>query len=108
MTVPTQADLLVKESDFQEWYRDLTIRTGWLNSHIWRSIHSPAGFPDNVSVRLEPVPRLVICELKTEDLKNSQPSIDQWMWLYILQHMPFVEAFLFRPSDRDLIEALLK
>ena len=102
------ADKLMKESDFQEWYRDLTVRRGWLNSHTWRSIHSPSGFPDNVSVRLEPKPRIVIAELKTEDLKVSQPSIDQWMWLYILQHIPFVECFLFRPSDRNSIEELLK
>lgn len=98
----------LKESDFQEWLRQLALTYGYLYFHVHRAIHSPSGFPDAVLVRLEPKPRLVFIELKTEDMKNSQPSIDQWIWLKILQHLPFVECYLFRPSDRDYMEEVLK
>ena len=99
----------LKESDFQEWLRQLAITYGYMYFHVHRSIHSPSGFPDAVLVRLEPKPRLIFIELKTDDLKNSQPSEDQWAWLYILQQLPApVECYLFRSSDRDYVEVLLK
>ena len=98
----------LKEADFQEWLRQLAITYGYLYFHVHRSQFSPSGFPDAVLVRLEPKPRLIFIELKTEDMKNSQPSIDQWIWLKILQHIPFIECYLFRPSDRDCIEEVLK
>ena len=103
----TLADKLMKESDFQEWLRDLAIRRDWILYHTHRSMHSPAGFPDDVLVRLEPHPRIIFLELKTEDLGVSQPSVEQWQWLYILQHIPFIEAYMVRPSDREFIEELL-
>ena len=100
--------LELKETDFQEWLRQLAITFGYAYFHVHRAIHSPSGFPDMVMVRLEPKPRLIFAELKTDDLKVSQPSIEQWMWLCILQHIPGVECYLFRPSDRDWIEEVLK
>ena len=101
---------MITEQDFQEWLRDLvTYPTyGYAYYHTHRSKSSPSGFPDTVLLRLEPKPRLIFAELKTDDLKNSQPSIDQWFWLYMLQHLPFGEAYLWRPSDRDEIEVILK
>jgi len=99
---------VITERDFQEWFRQLAIIYGYLFYHTHRSQFSPSGFPDNVLVRLEPEPRLIFAELKTDDLKVSQPSIDQWMWLYILQHIPGIECYLFRPSDRDEIEEILR
>lgn len=100
---------LMTEADFQEWLRQLAIVYGYLYFHTHRAIHSPSGFPDMVLVRLEPEPRLIFCELKTDDLKNSQPSIDQYLWLFCLQHLPKpVECYLFRPSDRDTVEAILR
>jgi len=98
----------ITEKAFQEWFRKRAIKNSYLFYHTHRSQFSPSGFPDNVLVRLEPEPRLIFCELKTDDLKVSQPSIDQWMWLYILQHIPGVECYLFRPSDFDEIDELLK
>ena len=99
----------LRESDFQEWLRQLAATYGYLYYHTHRAAHSPSGFPDTVMVRLEPKPRLVFAELKTEDMKNSQPSLDQWAWLYILQHLKRpVECYLWRPSDRDKIEEILK
>ncbi|KKK61009.1 hypothetical protein LCGC14_3018600, partial [marine sediment metagenome] len=75
--------------------------------HTHRSQNSPSGFPDTVLLRLEPKKRLIFAELKTDDLKVSQPSIDQWFWLYMLQQLPFVECYMWRPSDRDEIEVIL-
>lgn len=99
----------LKESDFQEWLRQLAEVYGYMFYHTHRSQFSPSGFPDIVMVRLEPKPRLIFIELKTDDLKHSQPSIDQWVWLYILQHIGKpVECFLWRPSDRDFIEEVMK
>ena len=100
--------MMIKEVHFQEWLRQLALTYGYAYYHTHRAIHSPSGFPDTVMVRLEPRPRLIFAELKTEDMENSQPSPDQWFWLYILQHLPFVEAYLWRPSDRDKIEELMK
>lgn len=100
---------LIKETDFQEWLRQLAITYGYMYYHPHRSEHSPSGFPDTVLVRLEPSPRLIFAELKTDDMVNSQPSIDQWAWLYILQQLhPPAECYLWRVSDRDKIEEILK
>ena len=98
----------IKESAFQEWLRQLALTYGYTYYHTHRATHSPSGFPDTVMVRLEPSPRLIFAELKTDDMVNSQPSADQWAWLYILQHIPGIEVYLWRPSDRDDIEELMK
>ncbi len=101
----------VAEAQFQEWLRQLVALPiyGYVYYHTHRSIASPAGFPDTVLIRLEPAPRLIFIELKTDDFENSQPSIDQWLWLYMLQQIGEpVEAYLFRVSDRDEIEEVLK
>jgi len=101
--------LLLRESDFQEWLRQLSATFGYLYYHTHRAAHSPAGFPDTFMVRLEPKPRLIFAELKTDDMLNSQPSIDQWVWLRILQRLGgLVECYMWRPTDRDQIEEILK
>ena len=104
------ANALISETDFLEWLRQLVKLPvyGYAFYHTHRSQFSPSGFPDIVLLRLEPKPRLIFVELKTDDLENSQPSIDQWVWLYMLQQVPFVEAYLWRPSDRDYIEKILR
>lgn len=100
----------IPEDAFQEWWRQLMPVLGWENYHTYRSAKSPSGFPDNVAIRLEPSPRLVFAELKTDDLKTSQPSIEQYEWLERLQTLGRlrVEAYLFRPGDRDIIEQIMK
>ena len=102
-----EAALALSEKDFQEWLRQLALTFGYVYYHTHRSQFSPSGFPDTVLIRLEPIPRLIFAELKTDD-PDSQPSIDQWLWLYMLQHIPGVECYLFRPSDRNWIEELLR
>jgi len=94
------------ERQFQEQVRQLAKMFGWLYYHTWKSFHSPAGFPDCVLVRLEPEPRLIFIELKSD---KGQPTIDQWIWLYILQQLPApVEAYLFKPPDIEEIARILK
>jgi len=101
---------VLTEKQFEGQVKELATKYfGYTYYHTWRSIHSPAGFPDCVLVRLEPEPRLIFAELKTDDLKNSQPSFDQWMWLYILQQLPApVECYLWRPDDIERIAEVLR
>jgi len=99
----------ITEKQFESQIKDLAKLYGYIYYHTWRSFHSPAGWPDCVLVRLEPEPRLIIAELKTDNLKTSQPSFDQWMWLYILQQLPApVECYLWRCSDFDEITEILR
>lgn len=98
----------MSEADFQESLRQLAKIYGYTYFHVHHSIHSPSGFPDMVLARLEPEPRLIFVELKTDNLSVSQPSFDQWLWLYILQHIGKpVECYLFRPSDWDEMVGIL-
>jgi len=90
----------ITERQFEAQVKELSKIYGWLYYHTHRSQFSPSGFPDIVIARLAPEPRLLFIELKTDDIKNSQPSIDQWTWLYILQQLPApVECYLWRPTD---------
>jgi len=82
----------ISEKDFEGQIRDLAKLFGWLYYHTWRSIHSPAGFPDCVLVR---PPRLIFAELKSE---KGQLSDKQKEWLEVLKETS-VEVYLWRPSD---------
>lgn len=96
------------EAQFREQIRELSKLFGYMFYFTHRSQFSPSGFPDCVLVRFEPEPRLIFIELKTDD-KGSQPSIDQWMWLCILQHLPKpVECYMWRPSDWDDLADILR
>lgn len=101
--------ITITEKQFESQVKSLAKMFGYLYYHTWRSFHSPAGFPDCVLVRLEPEPRLIFAELKTDDIKTSQPSEDQWFWLYILQHIPKpVECYMWRPEDIEEIAETLR
>ena len=101
--------IVISEKVFEGQVKQLAGLFGYLYYHTWRSFHSPSGFPDVVMMRLEPGPRMVFAELKTDDLKNSQPSFEQWLWLYMLQQLPVpVECYLWRPSDLDTIAEVLR
>ena len=93
---------MLSEKQFQEQVRDLAKIFGWKYYHTWRSIHSPAGFPDCVMVRGE---RLVIAELKSE---KGIISDKQQEWLDALKEIPCVEAFLWRPDDIEQIAEVLR
>lgn len=90
------------EKQFTAQVKDLATLFGWLRYHTWVSIHSPAGFPDEVLVRRD---RLVFAELKAEKGKVSER---QQVWLDALGEVPGVEVHVWRPSDWDRICEVLR
>ena len=96
----------VTEKDFVSQIKELAILFGYIYYHSWRSFHSPSGFPDCVLARLEPEPRLIFAELK---IGNNQPTLDQYFWLEILQHIGKpVECYLWYPADWNEIVSILR
>ena len=91
----TEADIQISERAFESQVKHLAEMLGWLYYHTWRSIHSPAGYPDCIMTRDG---RLVIAELKKED---GQPTPEQYFWLLELSKVPFLGVFLWRPSDLE-------
>ena len=99
----TTRTLCETEKGFQAAVIALAQRTGWLTYHTWRSIHSPAGFPDLVLCR---PPRLIFAELKSA---TGKVTASQQQWLAVLgQVAGEVEAYLWRPADFDEIVTLLQ
>jgi len=93
---------MISEKQFEQQVKDLAKMFNWLYYHTWRSIHSPAGFPDCVMVR---PPRLIFAELKSEKGKVS-PA--QQEWLATLKATGKVEVYLWRPSDIEEIAEILR
>ena len=94
------------EAQFERQIKELAAICSFVYYHTWRSFHSPSGYPDCTLVKLEPEPRLIYIELKSEE---GQPTIDQYIWLSMLQHLPSpVECYLWRPSDWDEIVEVLR
>ena len=91
----------ITEKQFESQVKELAKVFGWLYYHTWRSIHSPAGFPDCVMVRGQ---RLVIAELKSE---KGTVSEKQFEWLEALGKAK-AEVYLWRPSDFQLIAEILR
>ena len=89
------------EADFASWVKDLAQFYGWLAYHTWRSIHSPAGYPDLTLCR---PPRVIMAELKKQD---GKVSLAQQEWLDALAQCPGVECYLWRPSNREKIQEVL-
>jgi hypothetical protein len=92
----------LSEKQFTSQIVDLAKLFGWRRYHTWRSINSPAGFPDEVLVRRD---RLVFAELKAE---NGKVSPLQQEWLDDLGRVPGVEVYLWRPSQLDEITGILR
>jgi len=92
----------ITEKEFFEQIRDLAKLFGWKLYHTWRSIHSPAGYPDCTLTRDG---RLVIAELKTE---TGQPTPEQYFWLVELSKVPCAEVYLWRPSQIEEIAKVLR
>jgi len=91
---------LITEKQFEGQVKYLAKLFGWRYYHTWRSIHSPAGFPDVVMVR---PPRLIFAELKSEKGKVSE---EQWEWMEALGKV--AEVYLFRPDDFEVIKEILE
>ena len=95
------------EKHFQEQIRELCKIYGWRFWFCWTSIHSPRGMPDLILAKTlddnETV--LVTAELKREKGELSPPQAE---WLEILSKVNGIFAFVWRPSDFDLILLLLQ
>jgi hypothetical protein len=92
----------VSERDLTAYVRDLAKAFGWRRYHTWTSIHSPAGFPDEVLVR---PPRLVFAELKSA---SGRLKPEQDAWLEALRQVPGVETYTWRPEHMDEIAEVLR
>lgn len=104
----------ITEKQFESQVKDLAKMFGWLYYHTWRSIHSPAGFPDCVMVRGDAI---IFAELKSEKGIVSPP---QQEWLdaldevsnasrdYVYDEYRFVHVYLWRPSQIDAIVEVLR
>lgn len=108
----------VRESEtaFQSWVLELARLTGWHAAHF-RSVRvqrrdgsvrymtpvqaDGAGYPDLHMVRGE---RSVFAELKAQ---HGKPSSEQEAWMEKLRATGH-EVYLWRPSDRDAIEEVLR
>lgn len=67
----------------------------WLSYHTHDSRRSRRGFPDLCMAHRDQH-RLIFAELKRET-ENLRP--EQKLWANILRSLPFVEYYLWRPSD---------
>lgn len=86
------------EADFGRQVDDLFRLFGWTFYHTWNSIHSPAGFPDRVAVRLS---RLLFIELKSAKGKIS-PA--QWVWIAALEATGKCEVHVWKEGQISLEE----
>lgn len=92
----------------------------WLAYHTWRSVHSPAGFPDCVFVRPATysvgavghgsgchcqhyAPRLIVAELKSSRGKTT-PEQDAWLAALRAAGVP---CYVWTPADWAQIEEVL-
>lgn len=91
----------ILEKDFLFAVKELAEWKGWRFYHTWKSIHSPAGFPDLVLVR---PPRLIFAELKCN---RNRLSLKQREWLRLLEQCDSVEAYVWRPEDWESITKIL-
>jgi hypothetical protein len=83
------------ERQFQAQVVGLAKFYGWREYHTHDSRRSQPGFPDLVLVRGE---ELIFAELKTE---KGRVRPEQVEWMAVLEQVPGVDVFLWRPSDFD-------
>lgn len=103
----TAADRLMTEKRFQGMVEQLAKTLGWKIYHPWRSFHSVKGYPDLTLVKELADGRAVLkyAELKTETGKLTP---DQQEWLIILNKVPGVRAYVWRPSQFEDIARILQ
>lgn len=97
---------MITEKQFEAQVKDLARLLGWQYYHTWRSIHSPAGFPDCVMVRNGTV---IFAELKSEKGNLSEKQAE---WITdlnrVANHSLGVQVYVWRPSDFDRIVEILR
>lgn len=92
----------ITENELQGFVTTLARLHGWLVYHTYDSRRSEAGFPDLTMVRKD---RVIFAELKSERGKVTQA---QQTWLDALTGSGTVEVYVWRPSDLDDLEEVLR
>lgn len=113
LTVEQRQLRLVTEAAWQTTVQQLASLAGWKHFHAPDNMprtsrrgtvyvqNVRAGYPDLTLVKGD---RLIFAELKRE---TGKPSPEQVDWLAALAAVPGVETYLWRPSDRDQVMAVL-
>lgn len=102
--IRTATRLPIDESSWLAYvtdYATCVVRPPWLRYHTLRSKGSDAGFPDLVLLR---PPRMIVAELKTD---RGNVTEAQTMWLDAFSRCG-AEVYVWRPRDRDEMEARLR
>lgn len=89
------------ERHFQQQVLNLATLYDWSAYFTHRSDRSPAGYPDLTLVRDE---SLIFAELKTD---KGRVRPEQTRWLNLLERVPGVETYLWRPADWPIIQQRL-
>lgn len=113
LTEPERALRRVTENQLDAQVKELCIALGWERYHTYRSMHSPAGYPDLTLVRRGPrsiidaesaASRLIFVELKTY-LGAIKP--EQQRWLDLLGDT-CAEVYVWRPGMLQEIADILR
>lgn len=106
-----RAEKGLTEKEWQAQVVQFAKHRGWIYYHTWRSIHSPAGFPDLVFARSMPGGdrRIVFAELKRMD---GDPTDFQREWLEVLGQVAavtrgHVEVHCWKPNDWPIVRKVL-
>lgn len=97
---------VITEKAFQASVIQLAKQYKWKVYFTWRSIHSPAGFPDLVFCR---PPRLIFAELKSEKGELTEPQADWYDALCQCRDYSGngISVCIWRPSDFPAIKKIL-
>ena len=103
----TTLTLVQTEASLQSKVVELARLYNWAVYHTWNSRNSAKGFPDLCLARplVDGTAQLMFMELKTE---TGKVSAEQTFWIELLNAVPGVSAAVFRPSNWDRIEKLLR
>lgn len=89
------------EAELDSALREASKDAGWIRYHTYRSVRSPAGFPDLVLVR---PPEILFVELKSA---KGKLTAEQETWLASLRACG-LEVYVWRPADyEDALRRLL-
>lgn len=95
-------DAAMTERAFRDWLVAELKQAGWAVWFVWNSRHSPKGWLDIEALR---PPRMIKAELKT--MKGTLTK-EQKETIALLAHFPWVECYVWRPSDRAAILEIIR
>lgn len=95
-------DAAMSERDFRNWLVAELKLAGWTTWFVWDSRHSPKGWLDIEALR---PPRMIKAELKT---MKGKLTTEQRGTIALLAHYPWIEVYVWRPSDRSTILDIIR